>query len=82
MRFHRTAGKGAFLNTLVRSLSLDQRMRADLVAAFLHEPPLLFLDEPTIGLDVVAKERIRQFIRTIHNRRRTTIILMTPKVTF
>ncbi len=68
---------GPFLNTPVRSLSLGQRMRADLVAALLHEPQLLFLDEPTIGLDVVAKERIRQFIRTIHERRRTTIILTT-----
>lgn len=67
----------SFLNTPVRSLSLGQRMRADLVAALLHEPPLLFLDEPTIGLDVVAKERIRQFIHTIHNRGRTTIILTT-----
>lgn len=66
-----------FLNSPVRSLSLGQRMRADLAAALLHEPPLLFLDEPTIGLDVVAKERIRQFIQTIHAQRRTTIILTT-----
>lgn len=68
---------GPFLHTAVRSLSLGQRMRADLAAALLHEPPLLFLDEPTIGLDVVAKERVRQFIRQIHSRGRTTIILTT-----
>ena len=68
---------GPFLNTPVRSLSLGQRMRADLAAALLHDPPLLFLDEPTIGLDVVAKERIRQFIRSINRERGTTIILTT-----
>jgi ABC-2 type transport system ATP-binding protein len=68
---------GPFLSTPVRSLSLGQRMRADLAAALLHDPPLLFLDEPTIGLDVVAKERIRQFIRTINRERGTTIILTT-----
>ena len=66
-----------FLHTPVRSLSLGQRMRADLCAALLHEPPLLFLDEPTIGLDVVAKERIRQFIKYIHQKRGATIILTT-----
>jgi ABC-2 type transport system ATP-binding protein len=66
-----------FLHSPVRSLSLGQRMRADLAAALLHEPPLLFLDEPTIGLDVVAKERMRQFIKHIHNQGRTTIILTT-----
>jgi ABC-2 type transport system ATP-binding protein len=67
----------AFLNTPVRSLSLGQRMRADLCAALLHNPPLLFLDEPTIGLDVVAKERIRQFILNINQQRGTTVILTT-----
>ncbi len=68
---------GRFLNTPVRSLSLGQRMRADLAGALLHNPPLLFLDEPTIGLDVVAKERIRQFIRTINREQGTTVILTT-----
>jgi ABC-2 type transport system ATP-binding protein len=67
----------AFLQMPVRSLSLGQRMRADLCAALLHDPPLLFLDEPTIGLDVVAKERIRQFIHHINAQRGTTIILTT-----
>jgi ABC-2 type transport system ATP-binding protein len=70
-----------FLNTPVRSLSLGQRMRADLCAALLHEPPLLFLDEPTIGLDVVAKERIRTFIQEINHQRGTTIILTTHDLT-
>lgn len=68
---------GDFLNSPVRSLSLGQRMRADLCAALLHEPPLLFLDEPTIGLDVVAKERIRQFILRINREQGTTVILTT-----
>jgi ABC-2 type transport system ATP-binding protein len=66
-----------FLNTPVRSLSLGQRMRADLCAALLHNPPLLFLDEPTIGLDVVAKERIRKFILHTNRARGTTILLTT-----
>jgi len=66
-----------FLNTPVRSLSLGQRMRADICAALLHDPDLLFLDEPTIGLDVVAKERIRQFIKHINEERGTTVLLTT-----
>jgi ABC-2 type transport system ATP-binding protein len=66
-----------FMNTPVRSLSLGQRMRADICAALLHDPPLLFLDEPTIGLDVVAKERIRQFIKHINCERGTTVVLTT-----
>ncbi|MBN2392254.1 MAG: ATP-binding cassette domain-containing protein [Anaerolineae bacterium] len=66
-----------FLDTPVRSLSLGQRMRADLCAALLHNPPLLFLDEPTIGLDVVAKERIRQFILHINRERGVTVLLTT-----
>ena len=66
-----------FIFSPARSLSLGQRMRADLCAALLHDPELLFLDEPTIGLDVVAKERIREFIRAINLERGTTIILTT-----
>jgi ABC-2 type transport system ATP-binding protein len=66
-----------FLNTPVRSLSLGQLMRANLAAALLHDPELLFLDEPTIGLDVVAKERIRRFILHINQERGVTVILTT-----
>ena len=66
-----------FLETPVRSLSLGQLMRANLAAALIHDPEVLFLDEPTIGLDVVAKERIRQFIRKINRERGTTVILTT-----
>ncbi len=66
-----------FLDTPVRALSLGQRMRADICAALMHDPPLLFLDEPTIGLDVVAKARIRQFILHINRERNTTVILTT-----
>ena len=68
---------GPFLDTPVRSLSLGQRMRADLCAALLHEPGLVFLDEPTIGLDVVAKEAIRQFIRHVNHERGVTMLLTT-----
>ena len=67
----------SFLSTPVRSLSLGQRMRADICAALLHNPDLLFLDEPTIGLDVIAKERIRQFIQHINREHHTTVILTT-----
>jgi ABC-2 type transport system ATP-binding protein len=75
--FRKLLDLDSFLHTPVRSLSLGQRMRADICAALLHNPLLLFLDEPTIGLDVVAKERIRQFIRHINQQRNTTIILTT-----
>jgi ABC-2 type transport system ATP-binding protein len=68
---------GPFLETPVRQLSLGQRMRADLAAALLHDPAILFLDEPTIGLDVVARERIRQFLTAINRERSVTIILTT-----
>ena len=70
----------SFINTPVRSLSLGQRMRADLCAAFMHNPSLVFLDEPTIGLDVVAKQRIREFIQYINRERGTTILLTTHDI--
>ena len=66
-----------FINTPVRQLSLGQRMRGDLAAAMLYEPRILYLDEPTIGLDVLAKERIRVFIEEINRVGRTTIMLTT-----
>jgi len=77
LRFQDLLGLGEFLHTPVRSLSLGQRMRADLAAALLHDPKLVFLDEPTIGLDVVAKERIRRFIQSINRERGVTVILTT-----
>jgi ABC-2 type transport system ATP-binding protein len=70
-------GLDEFKKVAVRSLSLGQRMRADLCAALLHDPDIVYLDEPTIGLDVVVKERIRQFIREINRERGTTVILTT-----
>ena len=66
-----------YISTPVRKLSLGQRMRCDLAAALLHDPPTLYLDEPTIGLDVVAKQRIRGFLSQINRERKTTIILTT-----
>lgn len=66
-----------FINQPVRQLSLGQRMRGDIVASLLHSPEIVFLDEPTIGLDVVAKERIREFVRYMNETERTTIIFTT-----
>src|SRR5262249_45224171 len=66
-----------FIDTPVRQLSLGQRMRCDLAAALLHAPELLFLDEPTIGLDAVAKLAVRGFIRELNARRGVTVILTT-----
>ncbi|HEX6819507.1 MAG TPA: ATP-binding cassette domain-containing protein, partial [Ktedonobacterales bacterium] len=66
-----------FLETPVRQLSLGQRMRGDLAAALLHDPALLYLDEPTIGLDVVAKARVRAFLRRINAEEGVTVLLTT-----
>lgn len=68
---------GRILDTPVRQLSLGQRMRGDLVAAMIYQPRLLYLDEPTVGLDVVARTRIREFIAKINSELGTTIVLTT-----
>jgi len=83
-RFHKNLSEfkqmldmDSFMDIPVRALSLGQRMRADICAALLHDPVLLFFDEPTIGLDVVAKERIRRFIKEINATRGITMLLTT-----
>ena len=73
-------GIGEFLNKPARQLSLGQRMRADLSAALLHNPEILFLDEPTIGLDVSVKKKVRSFIKTVNQERQTTVILTTHDI--
>src|SRR5262249_18832368 len=65
------------LDIPVRQLSLGQRMRCDLAASLLHAPPILFLDEPTIGLDAVSKLAVRDFIRTLNRDRGVTVVLTT-----
>lgn len=65
------------LNTPVRKLSLGQRMKCDLIASLLHNPSVLFLDEPTIGLDAIAKESIRTFLKKLAQKGETTILLTT-----
>jgi len=75
--FSEILGVKDYLHTPVRKLSLGERMRCDLAASLLHNPPLLFLDEPTIGLDVVAKDHIREFLKEVNRRERTTVLLTT-----
>ena len=70
-------GIDEFLNQPVRTLSLGQRMRADLAASMLHNPKILFLDEPTIGMDVLVKEKIRQAIHALNKKYHTTVVLTT-----
>lgn len=78
MRFLKEVlGLGEFFLSPVRTLSLGQRMRADLAAALIHNPQVIYLDEPTIGLDVVVKENVRKAIKEINSKYGTTIILTT-----
>jgi ABC-2 type transport system ATP-binding protein len=76
-RFSKLLDLTPFLDRAVRQLSLGQRMRSEIVMALLHDPRVLFLDEPTIGLDVVAKDAVRKFLAEINRERGTTIILTT-----
>lgn len=76
-RFTELLGLDEFLHLPARKISLGQRMRADLAAALLHDPKIVFLDEPTIGLDIAVKMKIRQFIKQINAEQQTTIILTT-----
>ncbi|MBT2423275.1 ABC transporter ATP-binding protein [Streptomyces sp. ISL-22] len=68
---------GALLDVPVRQLSLGQRMRGDIAAALLHDPEVLYLDEPTIGLDVISKAKVREFLRELNTERATTVLLTT-----
>lgn len=76
-QFRDLLGLDELLNKPVRTMSLGQKMRAELAATLLHDPQVVYLDEPTIGLDVVVKERIRAFIRQVNRERNTTVILTT-----
>src|SRR3712207_4727799 len=76
-RFREILDLDEFINTPVRQLSLGQRMRGDLAAALLYDPRIVYLDEPTIGLDVLGKERIRIFIEEMNRAQGTTFILTT-----
>ena len=76
-RFVELLDLGDQLDTPVRQLSLGQRMRGDITAALLHDPEILYLDEPTIGLDVVSKGRLREFLRALNAERGTTLLLTT-----
>jgi ABC-2 type transport system ATP-binding protein len=68
-------GVGPLLDVQVRKLSMGERMKCELIAALLHQPRVLFLDEPTIGLDVVSQENIRAFIEDYNRTKRTTVLL-------
>ncbi|MGE4319991.1 MAG: ATP-binding cassette domain-containing protein [Acholeplasmataceae bacterium] len=67
----------SFIKSPVRTLSLGQRMRADIAASLLHNPKVLFLDEPTVGLDIIAKQKMRDAIKLMNKRFQTTVILTT-----
>ncbi|MDB5054463.1 MAG: transporter related [Bacilli bacterium] len=75
--FSELLGLQEFIKQPVRQLSLGQKMRADIAAALLHDPEIIFFDEPTIGLDVVAKEKIREFIKLMNKEKNTTMLFTT-----
>ena len=77
---NKVLGLEEFFHKSVRTLSLGQRMRADLGAALLHNPKVLYLDEPTIGLDLVVKDNIRQAIKEINEKYQTTVVLTTHDI--
>lgn len=76
-QFIELLGMESFIHLSARKLSLGQRMRADLAAALLHDPHIVYLDEPTIGLDVAVKQRIRAFIKEMNREKGTTMLLTT-----
>ena len=76
-RFRELLDLDGFLNTPVRQLSLGQRIRGELTAAMLHDPEIVLLDEPTIGLDIVARERVREFLVEVNQERGVTVLLTT-----
>jgi len=80
-RFVELLDLGRLLATPVRQLSLGERMRGELTAALLHDPEVLFLDEPTIGLDVVAKARVREFLADVNREQGVTVLLTTHDLT-
>ena len=75
--FAETLGLRALFSTPIRNLSLGQKMRAELAATLLHDPKIIYLDEPTIGLDLIVKERIREFIKEQNRQHNVTVILTT-----
>ncbi len=79
--FDRILELSAFWDTRARQLSLGQRVRCDLAAALIHDPAVLYLDEPTIGMDVVVKEQVREFLRDQVEQRGRTVVLTTHDMT-
>ena len=76
-QFAETLELQELLHTPIRNMSLGQKMRAELAATLIHEPEIVYLDEPTIGLDLIVKERIREFIKEQNRAKATTVILTT-----